>query len=117
MQLGFHPFALGNVTGNRIDQLALWHSAGIPEEPSVRAVLAEISIIELNDIPAFCHLCRVGGGRGLTVVWMKKLREWPGQHLLNTEPESRFPGRVHQLEISVEAGDTKHVYRQREETL
>jgi len=108
-QLRIHPLALRNIARDGVDALALRHRPGVPQKPSVGAVLAQVPVLELDDVSAFGHLCRVGSGRRFAVVRVKELLESPRQQILNTEAKRRFPGGVNELEVSIEAGDAEHV--------
>ena len=48
---------------------------------------------------------------------MDELDEWASDQLLRSEPERGFAGRVDELELPIESGDEKHVYRHLEEVL
>src|SRR5258708_21945926 len=103
----FVPLALGNVACNGVDNLLLGYGHGIPQEPFVGAVFAQVAIFKGKDFMIF-NLVSLGS-RSLTIVWMNELQVRLGKKLLSSKTQGSFKRGVEALEKSIETSNAKHV--------
>jgi len=94
--------ALRDVARNGIHQPRVVVRARAPLEPAVRAVRAQVAVLEVEDeLPCLRLLVDLGDGR-LEIVGMDELDEWPRLQLLELEAEHPRPCRVQLHEMAVE---------------
>src|SRR5689334_8473505 len=83
----------------------------IPAEPPIRAILAQVAILEAERLSTASHV-RVLIERALTIVGMDEFDERTRHQLLAGETKSALPRRAQAFEVSVEIEHAQHVDRE-----
>src|ERR1700690_463298 len=111
LDLQERSLSLCHVACDGVNKLLLGYGNRIPQEPFIRAVLAEIAVLKRKgNFPVLkaSSLCQ----RRLTIVWMDELQVRLGKKFLSSKTQGRLKRRVEAFEKSIETGNTKHVNRQ-----
>ena len=106
--------AVGDVPADRVDELVGRGRGGAPGQPTVRAVLAAVAVLEPDRVDARGELRRLGDRR-LAVVGMDEVDERALPQLVQGPSEGLLPGGIEVFEIAVEPGHAHEVEREREE--
>ena len=93
LQLLRDPPLLGDVARHRVDEALLRQGGGLPREPAVGAVLAQVAVLEEDGARAARDHPRLGR-RGAAVVRVDELDVGPRHQLGRREAERLLPGRV-----------------------
>jgi hypothetical protein len=100
----FRLFALGDVAGHGVDQLA--EGGRIPQHPAVGAVLGAIPVLEQNGVLARDQFLHLGDG-GRPVVRVHEIEEGRRGQILDPVSEHAFPGGIQALEVTIETRDAQ----------
>ena len=87
-----------------------------PEKPSVRSILAAITIFERDRAGSGRELCGFGD-RCRFVLRVDEIDRRRGQQLILGVAESPFPGGIYPHEVPLEGRDAEHIERECEEAV
>ena len=106
--LFFGALALRDIARDAVDDVLRRVGCGVPAQPSVRAVLAAIAILEGKRLAAATHL-RVLVEGALPIVGMDELDESAGGQFLTRVAKGSLPGFIDTPEVSIEVEKADHV--------
>ncbi len=115
-QLGLEPVLLGHVSRGRVHPATLVRHRA-PRQDAPRAVLVQVTVLELQHLLAGRHLALDLAQGRRAVVGVHEVDERPREHLLDAPAERARERGAQVLEVPVGARDAEHVERQREEVL
>ena len=115
-QLGLDAAALGCVPCDAVQDAPLWHRPRAPLEPPHRAVGADDTDLEPNQIVTLREL-RQRLARRLHIIRMQDVESGSREQLRLRIAQETHERRVHALELAAEADDGQRVDRQIEELL
>ena len=110
-----HLSALGDVTGGG-EQQAVLQLGRAPQQPSVRAVLAAVAVLE-SDHAAAGRLLRIPRGCLIEIIGMDEICERPLKHFLRRIAESPLECSIDSNEMAGVVRDRHQVQRKREEAV
>ncbi len=115
LELRFESFLIGDIASNSIEQIiaGCCTRAG-PCQPTVRAILAAIAVLEIDDIGSLEQAGEHAHGHFL-IIRVNKLEERLCQKLLVRVTQDLAEHRIDRLEIAIQARGTQHVQRHAKE--
>ena len=110
------PLAPGDVAGGGVDRVLFHDRDGLPLQPDLRAVLAEITVLEVGGPHAPAKLLQSANGLH-PIFGVDELDKPPGQQLLVGIAERLLESRIYALEVPVQARDAEQIRRELEQTI
>jgi hypothetical protein len=110
------PLALGDVAGGGVDRVFLHNRDGLPLQPDLGAILAEVAVLEVSCQHATTQTLQFTRGRR-AVLGVNELDKRSREQFFAGVAECPLEGRVHALEASIQTRDAEQVGRELEQAV